>query len=257
MSTTSPAAVPVAVQLTGSLLACGICGVSVSGPHLQRDVTQLTISAVDDPRLGVRELTPQRSLAVTRCAACRGRLERGRAAVDAFGAFAARLGSRSLIVERLEAVLAVEGVTGAVVQLASPRDLSAALEHLNVGGASALWSSRFAPVQASDARLGVSNAAPFAHVSDEMRQAARDGFTALLRSRLLRTGPVTIPAGPPADSARRGCRLRGVERSDVWRRLQRRRARSAVGPHPSRLRATSAGAAATCSTMSVASVRPR
>ena len=54
----------------------------------------------------------------------------------------------------------------------------------HVAGAAALWSSRFAPVQASDARLGVANAAPFAHVGDELRQAARDGLAALLRSRL-------------------------------------------------------------------------
>ncbi|WP_336643358.1 hypothetical protein [Microbacterium sp. MMO-113] len=219
MSTTSPAAVPVAIALTGSLLPCGVCGVAVPGPHLQRDVTELAIAAVDDPRLGVRELTPQRSLAVTRCAACLGRLERARAAVDAFGAFAARLGSRSLIVERLEAVLAVEGVTGSAVRLESPRDLSTALEQLNVAGAAALWSARFAPVQASDARLGVANASPFAHVGSELRQAARDGLAALLRSRLLRTGPVAVPLGPPADSERRGCLLCGVAASTVWEAL--------------------------------------
>ena len=218
-TTTSPAAVPVAVQLSGSLLPCGVCGVAVNGPHLQRDVAELTISAVDDPRLGVRELHPPRSLAVTRCAACRGRLDRARAAVDAFGAFAARLGSRSLVVERLEAVLAVEGVTGEAVRLESPRDLSTVLEHLNVAGAAALWSARFSPVQASDARLGVANAAPFAHVDDEVRQAARDGLAALLRSRLLRTGPVTVPLGPPVDSARRGCLLCGVATSTVWEAL--------------------------------------
>lgn len=219
MSTTSPAAVPVAVQLSGSLLPCGVCGVAVEGPHLQRDVAELTISAVDDPRLGVRELHPPRSLAVTRCAACRGRLDRARAAVDAFGAFAARLGSRSLIVERLEAVLAVEGVTSSAVRLESPRDLSTALEHLNVAGAAALWSTRFSPVQASGARLGVANASPFAHVDAEVRQAARDGLAALLRSRLLRTGPVAVPLGPPVDSARRGCLLCGVATSTIWEAL--------------------------------------
>ncbi len=220
MSTTSPAAaVAVAVQLSGSLLPCGVCGLAVEGPHLQRDVAELTISAVDDPRLGVRELHPPRSLAVTRCPACRGRLERARAAVEVFGAFAARLGSRSLVVERLEAVLAVEGVTGSAVRLESPRDLSTALEHLNVAGAAALWSTRFSPVQASGARLGVANAAPFAHVDAEVRQAARDGLAALLRSRLLRTGPVAVPLGPPVDSARRGCLLCGVAASTVWEAL--------------------------------------
>ncbi|GAB6858503.1 hypothetical protein [Microbacterium xylanilyticum] len=229
MSVPTSAAVPVAVQLSGSLLPCGVCGVAVEGPHLQRDVVELTISAVDDPRLGVRELTPQRSLAVTRCALCRGRLERARAAVDAFGAFASRLGSRSLVVDRLEAVLAVEGVIGTAVRLASPRDLSAALEHLNVAGAAALWSTRFAPVQASDARLGVANAAPFAHVGDELRQAARDALAALLRSRL--AAPAAVPLGPPADSARRGCLLCGVAAADAWEALSA--STRALGGRPS------------------------
>ncbi|MGX1694077.1 hypothetical protein ACWIBQ_01660 [Microbacterium keratanolyticum] len=219
MSTISPAAVPVAVQLSGSLLPCGICGVAVEGPHLKRDVVELTISAVDDPRLGIRELHPPRTLAVTRCEACRGRLERARAALEACGAFAARLGSRSLIIDRLEAVLAVEGVTGIAVRLDSPRDLTTALEHLNVAGAAALWSSRFAPVQAMGAWLGLANIAPFAHVDVEVRQAARDGLATLLRSRLLRTGPAVVPLGPPADSARRGCLLCGVAASTVWEAL--------------------------------------
>lgn len=219
MSTTSPAAVPVAVQLSGSLLPCGVCGVAVEGPHLQRDVAELTISAAEDPRLGVRELTPPRALAVTHCRACRVRLERARAAVDAFAAFAARLGSRSLVVERLEAVLAVEGVTGEAVRLESPRDLAAALEHLNVAGAAALWSTRYSPVQASGARLGVANASPFAHVDAEVRQAARDGLAALLRSRLVGLAASDAPLGPPADSARRGCLLCGVDRSESWEAL--------------------------------------
>lgn len=216
MSVSTSAAVSVAVQLSGSLLPCGVCGVSVSGPHLKRDVRELTISAVDDARLGVRELHPPRALAVTRCEACRGRLERAQAAVAAFPVLPARIGSPSLVVERLEAVLAVEGVTGTAVRLGSAADCFAALEHLGAVGAASLWSARFVPVQAAGARLGVASAAPFAHVDAELLQGARDALAALLRARMLRTAPAAVPLGPPADSARRGCLMCGVATSTVW-----------------------------------------
>lgn len=217
MSTPTPTPTPVAIVLTGSKLPCEACGLAVDGPHLKRDVTEHQIVAVTDA-LGVRDLPQPRVLATTRCDSCRERRERADAVASAHPNLTAWLGSRSIVVDRLEAVLVTEALAGGGLRLEADRDVIRALELVGTPGAVALWVRRLVPVLEAKVRTDSANATPFAHVDAELRQSARDAMAALLRSRMA-PAEVVEPLGPPIDSDRRGCLLCGRDRADSWEAL--------------------------------------
>lgn len=215
MSTPTSAAVPVAIAITGTMLPCAVCGLAVDGPHLKADVTEHQIVAAED-QLGVRDLPQPHTLATTRCRTCRDRRDEAEVIASEHPQLTAWLGSRSIVVDRLEAVLVTATLAGGSVRMSTRGEIMATLGSLVQPGVAALWVRRFVPVQEAGARRDSANAKPFQHVAAEIIQAARDAMAALLRSRI--ASVIDNLTAPPADGPR-GCLLCGIGSARTWYEL--------------------------------------
>lgn len=217
-TTTETPAVGVTLSLTERQLACGVCGIAVDGPHRRVNVAELDIDAIVDPRhpAGVADLPHPKAVAVTRCASCGERRQRASSIVAEHPRITARIGSPEIVVDRLEHVLIAFAVVGAEEPLRTDADISRAMTHLGAPGAAARWERRLAPVLSARGATHIAQAAPFAHVGEELRATVREGMAATLRAR------IALPDADkpiPGDSARRGCLFCGVGTAREWHQL--------------------------------------
>lgn len=194
---------PPIVSLPTHHLACRGCGVSVPaggdvvrvaiGSHWER----IPGGSVGDQRI----VTDYLDLAM--CEDCAAVRAHAAAVLASYRVLQRVLGGVAL--ERIEGALLALDVLGAPLPvLRSADDVVLLVGYVQGAGIA------FEALQ----RAGVCSSSRFAHVTDEARQALRDGAARWMR-RL--TTPAVDPLGPPEDSARRGCLLCGVSRADIWR----------------------------------------
>lgn len=193
---------PAVVSLPTHHLACRGCGVAVPDGG---DVVRVAIRSRWEriPGGGASEqriVTDYLDLAVCdRCAAVRAHAAQ---VIASHRVLQRVLGGVAL--ERIEgALLALDVLGAALPVLRSADDVVLLVGYVQGAGIA------FEALQ----RAGVCSSTRFAHVTDEARQALRDGAARWMR-RL--TTPAVDPLGPPEDSARRGCLLCGVSRADIW-----------------------------------------
>lgn len=193
---------PPVVSLPTAHLACRACGVAVAAGG---DVTRVEIGSRWE-RVPSGDASSQRLvydwLEVGICDRCATiRAQAAQMAAD-HRALQRDLGGVAL--ERVEGALLALDVLGAPLPVLRSAGEVLQLVSLVHGSGIAFEVLR---------RSGVCSASRWAHVTDEARQALRDGVARWMRSRLARSAQ---PLGPPVDSARRGCLMCGVDRADVW-----------------------------------------
>jgi hypothetical protein len=185
--------------------ACLWCGISVLA-GAQAPVVADAFSQADQPPRAVRPTSaPTWSMRTEfeQCPACLARLAVADALLDAYPHVRARLGSvASQQVGNALAALAILGHDLDASAL-SESGLTSLLRHLAEQGSMARWQARFSPVLAGDAVGGTCNPYPFAHVRGVARLHLREGYGAMLASRVSRSaGPAALaPPSPEAATA--------------------------------------------------------
>lgn len=156
-----------------------------------------------------RDLTPPVETVMTRCPACRDRLQAARLLLDQHPSFVRRLGRESAEHQLSAALDAFAALGLDYPREWSKREVTAALRHLTAPGVAARFSRRFAPVLALGARPGTATVAPWAHLTAEQRAAIRHGHAQLLAARVARAQP-DVHLRPPQGRACAFCGLGAV-----------------------------------------------
>lgn len=190
-------------------LACLACGMPVPGEGG-------VVRAEALGRLDVPAGLTQRPVPVefSRCPACIALHERARELVAEHPRLAARIGSTSVAVDRVECALVALAALGRSLPSGpvSDAELGRLVRHLAAAGASARWMARFVPMVARGVRPGTYALTPWAHVDAE---PLRRGYAQVLRERVAASAPASAIAPPQVEegggaAVPGGCLMCGV-----------------------------------------------